>query len=119
MNVSRLSILSSLSNNHLLKRQMDINGTHKELLAGGWRQEEIDCAEAARDQIMIEGGDPDTLASDAAEDAKSRTYDEHHPDEHVPRGLFYDLKRLLESAGYDNDEAEKGVFDAVDPTWPC
>jgi hypothetical protein len=68
---------------------------------------------------MIEGGDPDILASNAIEDAKSRTYDEYYPNEHIPRSLFYDLKRLLKSSGYDNDEAKKGVFDVVDLTWPC
>jgi len=68
---------------------------------------------------MIKGGDLDILTSDAIKDTKSRTYDKYYLNKHIPRSLFYDLKRLLESGGYDDDEAEKGVFDAVDPTWPC
>jgi hypothetical protein len=65
---------------------------------------------------MIEGGDPNILTSNTIEDTKSRTYNKYYPNKYIPRSLFYNLKRLLESTGYDNNKAEKGVFNIVDLT---
>ena len=66
----------------------------------------------------MKGGDPNTLASNTIEDAKSRIYNKLYPNKYIPRGLFYNLKRLLENSRYDNDKAKKGIFNVVDLIWP-